>query len=195
MQQSLYGRSGPERLSEDTDLRPISPYGMGKKMMEAGVTYMIDRHGLNGTILRPANPIGLWQSNKLQGVVGALMRAAMSETPFTLIGNGSTIRDYFDVRDLVAAIEAVVLASPVSFGQVYNVGSGRGHSVLEVIALVEKITGKKLSIISKEARSVDVDHVRLDASKLADDCGWRPRFRLEQSISEIWEQTQEANGC
>ncbi len=183
---TVYGPSAAPLLTEDTPLHPISAYGLGKKMMEAGLTYMADLHGMRTTILRPANPIGPWQTNRSQGVVGVLMRAALSGDPFPMLGDGSAVRDYFDVSDLVRGIRAALERPEASIGATFNLGSGQGRSVREMIALVEAVSGQSIAIEEIPARTSDVNRVVLDIARARDVLGWTPEIPLQEALRAIW---------
>jgi UDP-glucose 4-epimerase len=183
---SVYGSSAPELVSEDELLNPISSYGFGKKLAETSIKFLGDIHGLRFTILRPANPIGPWQNNLNQGVVSALVRAARSGTTFTLIGDGHVVRDYFDVQDLIQALLVTANNPEVSVGKIWNVGSGRGHSVVEIIELVEYISKSEIKTKRIAARPSDVSRVILDSSAIGDALGWGPKISLETSLTSIW---------
>lgn len=184
---TVYGQTSDALISEQTDLHPISAYGMGKKMMEAAVGFMADHHGLSSTVLRPANPVGLWQKSRSQGVVGALLRAAHAETPFPMMGDGGAIRDYFDVADLCDAILDCIAQPNSSIGQIFNVGSGQGWSVRQIYDLVCAVTGRDIMVESVPARNSDVDRVVLDTARIEAALGWRPTRALEDTVRAIWE--------
>lgn len=183
---TVYGPTGGAAATEDMPLRPISPYGLGKKTMEAAVEFMARTRGLRATVLRPANPVGPWQRSRSQGLVGALMRAAQGGMPFRMVGDGTVVRDYFDVADLVAAILAAIDMPERSAGQTFNVGSGRGHSVGEMLALVERVSGRGIEVETLPARISDVDRIVLDIRRIADTLGWQPTRPLERSLDDLW---------
>lgn len=186
---TVYGQCSDPMITEGVALNPISPYGLGKKMTEAAIDYMARTQGLRVTILRPSNPIGRWQTSLSQGVVGALMRAAKQGNPFPMIGDGSSVRDYFDVRDLVSAVMMTLNQPEASLGQVWNVGSGQGTSVRDVLELVEDVSGKAIQVEAMPARSTDVDRVVLDTSAIRTRLNWTPKYDLRQSLSDIWAVT------
>ncbi len=187
---TIYGPTTAERIAEDTPLNPISPYGLGKKMAEAAVQFMAAAHGLRQTILRPANPIGRWQTSRSQGVAGALLRAAQSGSPFPMIGDGRTVRDYFDVADLVSAALTAIEMPEKSTGQIWNVGSGQGHSVLEMLDMVQEITGREIAVEPQPSRGSDVDRVVLDTSRITKATGWRAEIALTATLQEAWRALQ-----
>jgi UDP-glucose 4-epimerase len=183
---TVYGETTSDLISEDSILRPISPYGLGKKMTEAAVDFMARTQGLRTTVLRPSNPIGRWQVSVSQGVVGALMRAADQGTTFNMIGEGSAVRDYFDVRDLSRAIEMVIDAPEKCNGKIWNVGSGQGTSVREILELVQEVSGREIIVQRTPARSTDVARVVLDTSAIHTTLGWTPQHGLRASLQDIW---------
>jgi UDP-glucose 4-epimerase len=187
---TVYGPNDALQISEDAPLNPISPYGLGKKMSEAAVRFMADTHGLRQTILRPANPVGHWQTSRSQGVVGALLRAVQSDSHFPLIGGGRAIRDYIDVADLVDATLAVIEKSDKSVGQIWNVGSGQGHSVLELVEMVQQITGHQITAEPQPRRNSDVDRVVLDINRISEAIGWRATVPLISTLEKAWQALQ-----
>ncbi len=183
---AIYGETTLDAIPEDQPLRPISPYGLGKKMTEAAVDFMARTEGLSTTILRPSNPIGRWQVSLSQGVVGALMRAARHGTVFTMIGEGTAVRDYFDVRDLSRAIKAVIDQPEASNGKTWNVGSGTATSVQEMVDLVQDVSGLDIAINRLPPRPSDVTRLVLDIRAIRSELGWTPEYALCASIEDIW---------
>lgn len=187
---TVYGDNSAEKISEEMPLKPISPYGLGKMMVEAAIDFMARTQGLSVTVLRPSNPIGPWQTNLSQGVVGALMRAARQNSVFPMIGNGSSVRDYFDVRDLISAIDAVIEQPDVSQGQVWNVGSGQGTSVQEMLEFVQTASGRTIKTEYLPARASDVARVVLDTRRIHEAIGWAPKKDVQTSLDDIWASSE-----
>ncbi len=183
---TVYGQVDQNMIHEDTPLNPISPYGLGKKMSEIAVDFMARTRGLRATILRPANPIGQWQTSLSQGVVGALCRAATQGASFPMLGDGSAVRDYFDVRDLARAIIMTLDAPDASVGQIWNVGSGCGNSVREIHALVQDVSGRDIAIETRPSRPTDVDRVVLDIGQINAALNWHPSHELRDTLRGIW---------
>ena len=183
---TVYGETDLDLIPETQPVNPISPYGLGKCMAESSIYFLVRTRGLNATILRPSNPIGRWQVSLSQGVVGALMRAASNNTPFRMIGDGSTVRDYFDVLDLVHAIDTVRLAPETSAGKTWNVGSSQGTSVTELLALTKQISGKEINVEQLPARVGDVSKIVLDTSSIRGELGWVPQIDLETCLERAW---------
>ncbi|WP_298258141.1 NAD-dependent epimerase/dehydratase family protein [uncultured Litoreibacter sp.] len=186
---AIYGDLPVERIKEQDELRPISPYGLGKKMTEAALDFMARTQGLKVTVLRPSNPIGRWQVNVSQGVVGAMMRAARKDTIFPMFGEGAAVRDYFDIRDLSAAIELILDQPELCFGRTWNVGSGTGISVQEILKMVQEVSGREIRVNRLPARPADVARTVLDTAAIQAELGWRPRYELRGSLHDIWKVT------
>ena len=183
---AIYGETTLDAIPEEQELRPISPYGLGKKMTEAAVDFMARTEGLCTTVLRPSNPIGRWQVSLSQGVVGVLMRAARNGTAFTMIGQGDAVRDYFDVRDLSQAIKAVIDQPDASRGKTWNIGSGRATSVQEMVDLVQEVSGLGIEVKRLPPRPSDVTRLVLDTRAIRSALGWSPKIELRASIEDIW---------
>ncbi|MFC4352554.1 NAD-dependent epimerase/dehydratase family protein [Fodinicurvata halophila] len=184
---SVYGEvSATGRITEDEPLCPVSPYGMGKQMAEIGLGFLVRTQGLNLTTLRPSNPIGRWQSNPSQGVVGALLRAARANQPFHIFGDGSIVRDFLAVEDLARAILMAIEAPEHSINQTWNVGSGKGHSIIEIHTMASRIVGYEIPVKLQPARPTDPPYIVLDVSRISNSIGWDTTIGLEYSIRDMW---------
>lgn len=172
-------------IPESHPLRPISPYGLGKVMQEQVLEFFSRTKGLRYSILRLANPVGVYGRSHSQGLVTAALRAAAGGNPLTLFGDGSHVRDVLDADD---AADAVVLAiadcgHPAA---IWNVGSGIGVSNIQVIEMVERVVGRKILLDQRPARTADVPYIVLDTTGVRRDLEWKVMRNLEDTISEIW---------
>ena len=182
---TVYGVPQGALIDEAHPTRPISPYGCGKLMIEDLLATASAGGAFDRVVLRPANPVGPGQSGQRgQGLVATILHKASIGEPLTLWGDGSAVRDYFDVRDLAAAVEAVLDDGALA-GETFNVGSGRGLSTLDVIALVERATGRSVALERREGRGVDVPVNVLDTQRIERLTGWRARRDLEQTVVEM----------
>lgn len=162
---AIYGVSDRESLGEDHPCRPISFYGHAKLELESYIGFAARTRNLRHLIVRPSNPYGTAQSlHGKQGLISTLIGKILQGDHLEVWGDGSTIRDYIHVDDLMASVcDLMDLAVD---DLTVNIGSGVGHSLLEVIGLVQIATGKEVSVIYKESRAVDVPKVVLDISLL-----------------------------
>ena len=126
------------------------------------------------------------------------MRAVQTGSPVTLFGDdyptedGTCIRDYIHVSDLAEAhIFAVEHLLKGGVSNVFNVGTGSGHSVKEVVSSVERVTGKKVPFTMGPRREGDPPSLVADSSKLQKTLGWKPRRAdLDRIVSDAWKFAQ-----
>jgi UDP-glucose 4-epimerase len=182
---AIYGNTGGKMVPETRGMHPVSPYGLGKMQTEQALAYYHRAHGLRYVVLRPSNPVGRWQTNSAQGVIGVLLRQAASGGGFTLFGDGSTVRDYVCVEDLSAAILAALDTDKFD-PAVWNIGSGEGRTTRSVYDMVCEISGVQIALSEQPARPSDVDHLVLDVSRAKADLGWEAKGNLEAQVAKLW---------
>jgi len=183
---TVYGKTNSsEPIPETWPLNPISPYGMGKVMQEQALAFFGRTAQLDYAVLRLANPVGVFGQSQSQGLVTAALRAVAADIPLTLFGDGSHVRDIFDADDAADAIMRATLTRAHS-GATWNVGSGKGYSNLEVIRMVERVTGQQVRLDRQLAREADVPYVVLDTTRVGSDLGWAATRDLQDTIDEIW---------
>lgn len=184
---TIYGSGHTRPISETSPARPISPYGFGKLALEEAVRYLGRMHNLDYVILRISNPVGRFQSNPAHGIVTVALRHAMHGDPVTLFNGGNQVRDFMDADDLARAI--VLAANAVEHRrETWNVGSGTGHSVKDIVDIVETVIDRRIERRIVAGRAVDVDYVVLDISRIANDLGWRPEVEIHESIRKLHRQ-------
>ena len=145
--------------------RPISYYGWSKQIMENSIHFMHRTRGMRYLILRPSNPYGHGQSlYGQQGLVAVAIGRILKGEPIEVWGDGSAVRDYIYIEDL-ADIFRQLLDKDVT-NTTLNIGSGRGYSVNEVLALLKTVSQTDVSICYKGSRPVDVSYIVLDLSEL-----------------------------
>lgn len=163
---TIYGASIGSQATETDPCAPISFYGQSKLEMEAHLQFLQRTRGLRNLIIRPSNPYGAHQSLKgAQGLVSVLFGKITEQRGLDVWGDGSSVRDYIHVDDLTAA--TCDLIERDSEGTI-NVGSGEGYSLLEVVRIVEQVTGRGIPLSFRPARAVDVPRLVLDVGKLRD---------------------------
>ncbi|MSU45612.1 MAG: NAD-dependent epimerase/dehydratase family protein [Lacunisphaera sp.] len=177
---AVYGNA-PGRPSRETDkCQPIGSYGRAKRAAEELVERHAAQHGLACTILRISNPYGYpVPKSRVQGIIPHAMRCAVEGQPLTLWGDGHAQKDFLYYTDFLTAVEAVVARRLTG---TFNLCAGESHTVREVIALVEKHTGKKIALSFQPAPAWDVEDSRLDNQRLAAAAGWRPQVSLDEGI-------------
>lgn len=171
---TVYGIQSQIRIPETAQTNPISAYGINKLAIEKYLNLYHYLHGLNYNIVRVANPYGPFQDPaRKQGVVAALIHKMINNQPIEIWGNGEVVRDYIYVDDVIDALIAVLNYDGPH--RVFNVGSGVGRSIREVIEDIQLVTGKStVQKIYQPARITDVPTNVLDISLIHQEIGWIP---------------------
>ena len=182
---SAYGVPRGEVQTEDDPIMPLSPYAAAKAAAELYCQAFAVSFGLETVRLRFFNIFGPRQraDSPYSGVI-ALFAAALSEgrTP-TVFGDGLQTRDFTYVTDVVQALTRAADAPNVS-GKVYNVGTGRGVTLLGLAAALNRLLGTNCTPRHGPPRVGDVRHSRADISRARRDLGYEPRVPFEEGLAE-----------
>lgn len=176
---TVYGNSGMGLVSEESPLSPISSYGAVKVAIEKFIGVAAHEWGLRPVILRPSNPYGERQTIGRQGLIANILYRVLKGQPITVFGDGLNVRDYIYVRDLAGLVVAAVRSDKVG---VFNVGSGIGYTILDIIRLAESITGTVIPVERLAARPFDVREIVLDCSSAASVFGWRATTDIDSGM-------------
>jgi UDP-glucose 4-epimerase len=172
---TVYGTSDKPAIAENDPLCPINYYGFSKLLFEQYLAFVGRTQQLRHLILRPSNPFGPFQSpHRMQGLVAVAVNKVLHGQPIEIWGDGSVVRDYLWVEDLAEAVAALLLKDE-AWGRTFNVGSGQGHSIRDLLAMIGSLTGKPVEVHYREARAVDVPNLVLDVSRLQETIDFRPR--------------------
>lgn len=202
---TVYGQPKSTPVDEQFPIQiPESPYGFTKLADEQLLKYMHDAKRIdNAILLRYFNPIGAHPSGKIGelplGVPNNLVpyvtqTAAKIRTELKVFGNdyntvdGTCIRDYLHVCDLAQAhVDALgfVLENPKKF-EIFNLGMGKGVSVLEIIRNFEEVTGVKLNWSFGPRRAGDVEQIYADASKANEVLQWKCKYSIKDALEHAW---------
>lgn len=187
---TIYGNTEVRLIPETHPLRPVSPYGCGKLMIENLIQTASVGAGWTYAILRPANPVGRFQSTlRRQGIVASALKHCLAGTPIEIWGDGSIVRDYFDVRHLVEAVLAVIDTNATA-SAIANVGSGHGMSINDVLALVEATVGRPIARNYVTHRSIDTPFNVLDGDHLSALLGRRIPQLDQSTVAEVRQQIE-----
>jgi GDP-4-dehydro-6-deoxy-D-mannose reductase len=182
-----YARDADMPLSEETALRPVSPYGAAKVAAGYLALQAYLGAGLETIRARPFNHTGAGQSPRF--LIPALARrvadAERNGAAEVRVGSLEPVRDITDVRDVVRAYRLLVERGVP--GEVYNICSGRGVAVGEIARKLLGLasTPLQLTVDPELVRSVDVPRLVGDPSKLREATGWRPEIELEQTLHDV----------
>jgi UDP-glucose 4-epimerase len=191
---AIYGQQGKGEYSEDDRALPISPYAIGKLAIERYLGYFKATHGLDSTVFRISNPYGTRQHpNKKQGLIPIALRQILAGRPVVQFGDGSMVRDYVYVEDLVDMI--VPMTERATAHDLYNLGSGAGHTVAEVLDSLRRVTGIDFTVEERPTPATFVDKVVLDTSRYRDEFGSRPLTSLDDGIRKTFEEMKEETGA
>jgi UDP-glucose 4-epimerase len=192
----------PDRLPIDETLpaRPINPYGESKLAFEKILKWYDQIHGLKFVSLRYFNAAGASEKfgedhriethlipNVLQVALGQKPEVAIFGTDYET-PDGTCIRDYIHILDLA---RAHILALGSKKSEFYNLGTGGGSSVREVIGTVGKVTGRKIKVVEKPRRPGDPPRLIASSEKIQRELGWKPQFQsLDVIIESAWKWHQ-----
>jgi UDP-glucose 4-epimerase len=186
---TIYGKNGKDVNSENDQLCPLTYYGYSKLAMEEFLKFSSRIHPISHLIVRPSNPYGSGQNLfGKQGLITVALGKILQNQPIEIWGDGQVVRDYLHIRDLSNAIHALV-AKGVD-NEVYNIGSGQGHSVNEIVRIIHKVTGCNTGVDYKPARPVDIPVNILSIDKITNHTGWKPEVNLEEGIAMLWKAMQ-----
>jgi UDP-glucose 4-epimerase len=198
---AVYGM--PERvpIAETEPYAPVNAYGESKVMVEKMLDWFDQIHGMKSVCLRYFNASGADPAGRAgedhepeTHLIPLLLRAVKTGKPMTVFGNdyatpdGTCIRDYIHVTDLARAhIMALESLANGGTSKKYNVGTGHGYSVNEVIGAVEHVTGKKVPFEFGPRREGDPPLLVADSTRLQRELGWTPvDSELERIVETAW---------
>lgn len=183
---AIYGEC-EEPADEMSPREPLAPYGTAKLAGEEYLLTYARLHGMANVALRFGNVFGPRQDPHGEAGVVAIFLGRLRDGETCLIfGDGKQERDYIFVGDVVAA----ALAAAEVDGGIFNVGTGRATSVLELYDLCRVVAGSELEAQLAPARVGELQRSVLDINKAADELGWRPATSLEEGLRETWNWIQ-----
>lgn len=166
---TVYGEHEENLLNEEMQNFPINHYGIMKLTQEKIILMYNSMYNMKNIIFRLSNPYGIGQRlSSGIGAVTAILNNVMMNEKIHIWGDGSVVRDYIYINDAVTMIKEFLNKDPdISFSNsVYNIGTGVGISINELIDIVENITGRKADVLYEATRIGDVSSNILDNSKI-----------------------------
>ena len=197
---ALFGPPDRLPIDETAQPRPISPYGESKLAFEKILCWYDEIHGVKFVCLRYFNASGATEKfgedhRPETHLIPTVLQVALGEKPNVEIygtdydtPDGTCIRDYIHILDLA---RAHILALQSSKSEFYNLGTGGGSSVREVIAAAGKVAGKKIKVVEKPRRPGDPPRLIAASDKIKGELGWKPQFQsLETILESAWQWHQ-----
>ena len=208
---TVYGQPDLLPVTETSSIQPAcSPYGHTKQICEEIIAKTIEISNFNAVLLRYFNPVGAHPSALIgefplgapNNLMPCITQAAIGKRPeLKVFGNdyntpdGTAIRDYIHVVDLaqshVAALERFIGGKNTKPLEIYNIGTGNGFSVLEVIRSFEKVSGKKLNYQIVERRSGDIEKIWADTTLANKELQWKAQSGIDEMMLSAWKWEQE----
>lgn len=187
---AVYGIPETNPIPEEHPLRPISPYGQTKKIIENILQDLHNYQNLNYCIMRYFNVAGAYPEKQLgefhnpeTHLIPLLFQNSIEKKPFTIFGadyetrDGTALRDYIHVRDIATAhLKALLHLEQSNPSDIFNIGTGKGITVKEIVEAVELVTKQKLPVLWKPRRSGDSDALVADPSRAHAILQWQPQF-------------------
>lgn len=178
---TVYGVPATLPIPEDSPTFPLCSYGITKLCIEKYLEMFHHLYGLDYVVIRPSNPFGTRQNPKnAQGVISVFLGNIMQKRTITIWGDGSVVRDYIFVQDLV---EGIYCSSVSTLNhRIFNMGSGAGISLNQLVTVIDKYLGCKSNVEYMPKRSFDIPEIYLDVSRAKDELGWQPKTQLIDGI-------------
>ncbi len=178
---TVYGHPQKVQMDELHPTNPVCSYGIVKLAIEKYLNMYSELYGFTSIILRPSNPYGPGQLRMgVQGFIGTCINTAINDSVLTIWGDGTIIRDYIHVKDVVRATLKVL---KVQHSEIFNISSGSGYSLNKIIELVENNTHKKIEIVYKEKRGFDIPKMVLNNKKAIQALDWSPCVEIDEGIA------------
>ncbi len=189
---AIYGEVKHQPITEDTIPFPIGAYGIGKWTFEQYLMLYHRLYSLDYLVYRPGNPYGKYQDiYSSQGVIAVFLGKIFNGETIQIWGNGEVIRDYLYIDDLSDALSLGVDYRPKDSGlRIFNVGSGKGVSIIDLLGLMDQVCDMPIYTKFLDARKVDVPKIALDCSNSKKYLNWKPKIPLELGLKKTWQWVQ-----
>lgn len=207
---TVYGQAEKMPITEDAPIQTaMSPYGNTKQIGEEIINDVANVSNITAILLRYFNPIGAHESVNIgelpkgtpQNLVPFITQTAMGlRKELSVFGDdyptpdGTCIRDYIHVVDLakahVTALKRLIKKENLEKVETFNLGTGKGSSVLEVINAFEKVSGQKLNYKIVDKRAGDITEAYADTDKANNILGWKAELSLDEALSSAWKWEQ-----
>ncbi len=183
---TIYGEKASFPCRETDSVNPVNPYAISKLTIEKYLHYFNYAYGIDYTIFRYSNPYGERQNPfGKQGVIPIFLNKIKHGEKPLIYGDGSMIRDYIHIKDAVDATIAVLEKKTKE--KVFNVGSGEGTSLNQLIKIMSVVVGQKVIPDYIENSAAYIPKIVLDISRIQKETGWKPTTDIQEGIRRTWQ--------
>jgi UDP-glucose 4-epimerase len=183
---AVYGDADKEAIDETTIPMPVSPYGIGKLTVEHYLRYFKRDRGLDYIVYRIGNPYGSGQNiYGKQGIIPIFMHKFLTGEPATIFGDGSMVRDYIYIDDLISMIMRSY-DKQNQFAE-YNLASGNGYSVNEILDSLKSCTGREVPVEHPPTPAAFVQKSVLAIDRFEQEFGVQKFISLDEGMKRTWE--------
>lgn len=181
---TVYGPPQEIPIAETHPTNPICSYGITKLAIEKYLELFYQLHGVDYTVLRLSNPFGERQRiQSSQGAVAVFLGKALRNEKIEIWGDGSVVRDYLHVSDVVSAMLAAIDYRGAD--RIFNIGSGSGISLNEVVARISEALGRQVETVYTKGRSFDVPVSVLAINHAKDRLNWQPQLNFVEGLKRM----------
>lgn len=183
---ALYDPSNQNILNENSPLKPTDIYSISKMACENIAEYYSKKNQLAVVVARLFNTVGRRETNRhlIPDIVDQLVEGKRE----ILLGNLTPLRDYIHVEDVADALYLLAQINIDKNLEIFNVGTGVEHSVVDIVNLFSEVIGDKIKVksVPELKRKIDRPTQKADISKLMSITGWKPKRTLKQALEEVW---------
>lgn len=181
---TVYGSPIHLPIDESHPTNPICSYGITKLAIEKYLSLYHQLYGLNYVVLRLSNPFGERQRiSAAQGAVAVFLGKTLRKESIEIWGDGSIVRDYIHISDVIKAMLLSISYDGVE--HIFNIGSGRGISLNEVLDEIECVTGLKMNRKYTESRPFDVPTSILSIGRATQELKWKPEISFAEGLAHM----------
>lgn len=177
---TVYGKPQYLPIDEKHPCNPVGSYGIIKNTAERYIQMYALKNKFSYLIVRPSNPYGPRQNyTKNQGLIAKLLYHGISQDEFTVWGNGSAVRDYIYIDDLINFLSQAGMSNKTG---IFNIGSGNGTSIHQIILSLSSVIAEMPPIVYTDKKVNLIEKVILDIAKAQKNFNWTPKITLKEGL-------------
>jgi UDP-glucose 4-epimerase len=183
---TIYGDARKIPISENEPANPLNPYAISKLTIEKYLHYFFTQYGMDYLVLRYSNPYGERQNPQgNQGVIPIFLDKIRHNQAPVVYGDGNSVRDYIYINDAIDA--TISLLNHGSHEKLFNIGSGTGTSLNQLLKILSDVTGKPVNPVYTQDAGKYIRNIVLDISKIQQQTGWQPKTDISEGIAKTWD--------